>query len=126
MRLILGAEMCNLPGTIHGLFEDPGSSLAFYMTRKFNRLLREEMIKNPKNIKLRQAAIGRIDAMILLAKPVNIPAASSHLLKMCDDLWYHAGDRSIDAKNALNMSSSIAYSAYKTAVNIMGIDALRR
>ena len=41
-----------------------------------------------------------LQAMGLMALPGNVPGSLRNLNQLCDDIWYYAGDRSVNVRSA--------------------------
>ena len=114
-----GAQAAGYPSLTHGLFPRAGADLVFYFYRTANTELARQLeednkmvddgIKQKKKISIfvRDAVETRLrmlapymnrwpQAIGLMALPQNVPEALKNLYTLTDDIWYHAGDRSVD------------------------------
>lgn len=117
--LAAGAEKMGLSSTVHGMFSRGGGDLVLYFIRSSNEALSEKLsddaelaLKDPEKKKgtraiIRDAVELRLrmivpymtnwpQAMALMVLPQNTPDAVRQACHMVDDIWYFAGDRSVD------------------------------
>ncbi|KND03526.1 rpsU-divergently transcribed protein [Spizellomyces punctatus DAOM BR117] len=107
-----GASDLGYPSVLHGLFPRGGVDLIDYFLKKSKREMKAEMEKLDLEsmkitAKIRTACITRLkltgpyisrwpEALALMGQPQNVPMSLGNLGELVDDMWYLAGDRSVD------------------------------
>ncbi|XP_061533424.1 ubiquinone biosynthesis protein COQ9, mitochondrial [Phycodurus eques] len=114
-----GAETLGLSSASTGMFYNGAGDLVLHFIAQCNSQLAETLAEQQKQVQLgqeepkktadflRDAVETRLrmqipyietwpQAMSILLLPHNIPKSLKHLSTLVDDIWYHAGDRSID------------------------------
>ncbi|KAJ3288108.1 Ubiquinone biosynthesis protein coq9, mitochondrial [Borealophlyctis nickersoniae] len=107
-----GAVSLGYPSITHGLFPRGGVELVEHFIKKSTRAMRTEMegldLASMKvTAKIRAACVARLrmtapyisrwpDAVALMAQPQNVPNSLQNLGELVDEMWYIAGDRSVD------------------------------
>ncbi|XP_071784702.1 ubiquinone biosynthesis protein COQ9-B, mitochondrial-like [Asterias amurensis] len=118
-----GARAEGLPGVAHGMFPRGGGDLVHHFVKECNaqlaeklaREVQEETAEQEQGGKRRRRAVPLIrdalearlrmiipfieqwpQAMALMVVPSNTKEHFSNLSQLMDDIWYHAGDRSVD------------------------------
>ncbi|KAI9102059.1 COQ9-domain-containing protein [Phlyctochytrium arcticum] len=107
-----GATELGYPSVLHGLFPRGSVDLIDYFLKKSLREMREEMEKldlpNMKvTAKIRTACLIRLkltqpyisrwpEALAIMAQPQNLSMSLGNLESLVDEMWYLAGDRSVD------------------------------
>jgi ubiquinone biosynthesis protein COQ9 len=108
--LALGAKTIGLPGTVHGMFEHGPIELVDYFSCTANEQLAEFMsgqqnLRAKTSVFLQDVITARLtmiipyihnwpQALTLMAVPSNAPKSFAIFLRMVDDIWHSAGDRS--------------------------------
>ncbi|XP_026468650.1 ubiquinone biosynthesis protein COQ9, mitochondrial [Ctenocephalides felis] len=107
-----GAESMGMPNIVHGLFPNGGLELVLYFYNQCNGNL-EKLMQEHKSLNMtafdfiwfaiRERLLMNTpymkqwpQALALLAMPNNIHLSMPTVLKLADDICYHAGDRSVD------------------------------
>jgi len=111
--IVKAAEKYGYPGVAHGMFPGGGADLANYFYARCNAELRQQLKAKseegvPKvSVFVRDAVEQRIrltlphrdtwpQAMAELGSPSGAKGAMNNLQKLVDDIWFYAGDRSVD------------------------------
>ncbi|XP_057379922.1 ubiquinone biosynthesis protein COQ9, mitochondrial-like [Daphnia carinata] len=119
--LAQGAESLGYPSVTHGLFPKGGVELVHHFYQQANDRLSSELpsdiqeahldpLKAKDDLKILRLAVekrlrmntehiytGRwTEAMGLLAFPANAPSSLKLLANLVDEMWFHAGDTSVD------------------------------
>ncbi|KAI8816795.1 COQ9-domain-containing protein [Fimicolochytrium jonesii] len=110
--LAAAAKDLGYPSVLHGLFPGGGADLIDYFLRKSKNEMRAELegmdlssMRIP--VKIRTACVKRLqltapfiskwpDALAVMAQPQNVPMSLRNLGELVDEIWYLAGDRSVD------------------------------
>ncbi|XP_061628565.1 ubiquinone biosynthesis protein COQ9, mitochondrial isoform X3 [Phyllopteryx taeniolatus] len=119
-----GAETLGLSSASTGMFYNGAGDLVLHFIAQCNSQLAETLAEQQKQVQLgqeepkktadflRDAVETRLrmqipyietwpQAMSILLLPHNIPKSLKHLSTLVDDIWYHAGDRSIDVSGSI-------------------------
>ncbi|XP_033626201.1 ubiquinone biosynthesis protein COQ9-B, mitochondrial-like [Asterias rubens] len=118
-----GARAEGLPGVAHGMFPRGGGDLVHHFVKECNAQLAEKLAREVQEETaeeeqggkrgrravplIRDALEARLrmiipfieqwpQAMALMVVPSNTKEHFSNLSQLMDDIWYHAGDRSVD------------------------------
>ncbi|KAI0236305.1 Ubiquinone biosynthesis protein COQ9, mitochondrial [Lamellibrachia satsuma] len=117
--LVAGAEVEGLPSVAHGMFPRGGIELVLYFYAMSNQQLADLLAaenkltqdgnkqKKSTEVFIRDALETRLrmlipylskwpQAMGLMSLPWNAPEALDNLKTMISDIWFYAGDRSVD------------------------------
>ncbi|KAJ3217077.1 E2 ubiquitin-conjugating protein mms2 [Dinochytrium kinnereticum] len=108
----MGAKSLGLSSSAAGVFERGGVEVVEYFVRRTTGEVREEMEgleldKMKVTQKVRTGVLMRLEklkpyvkrwpeALALMAQPQNAPTALCNLGELVDEIWYTAGDRSVD------------------------------
>uniref|UniRef100_A0A0B7A0T7 Ubiquinone biosynthesis protein n=1 Tax=Arion vulgaris TaxID=1028688 RepID=A0A0B7A0T7_9EUPU len=133
-----GARDEGLPPVAHGMFPRGGAELVHFFNVKSNLELAKTLKLEVENAKsqgvrkletipfIRDALKTRLkmivpyrntwpQAMAILALPQNLPESFSNLLKLTDDIWFYAEDRSVDFNwYTKRLSLAAVYAATET------------
>ncbi|CAG5121818.1 unnamed protein product, partial [Candidula unifasciata] len=133
-----GARDEGLPSVAHGMFSRGGAELIHFFYTKSNSELVDVLKQEVEAAKaqglakpvtkpfIRKAVETRLrmivpyldtwpQAMAILALPPNVSEAFSNLLKLSDDIWFYAGDRSVDFNwYTKRLSLAAVYTATET------------
>lgn len=110
-----GAEKEGLPGVAHGMFPRGGAELVFFFYRECNQQLVKQMKKQTENVEekpktgefIKNSVESRLrmiipymekwpQAMAIQTMPQNAIESWTNLGRLMDEIWFYAGDQSVD------------------------------